>query len=70
MALTLAQVDAAIEDVQQNGQSFTQDGTTYTRANLQYLIDLRDDLLRETARTTGRPLFRAVGFSSAGYDGT
>ena len=44
MALTVAQIDQAIEDIIVKGQSSSVDGTSFTRANLPALTELRDRL--------------------------
>lgn len=71
MALSVSEIETCISDVLTNGQSTTQDGTTFTAANLQYLIELRDNAKREAAATSGaRPLIRAVNMNSMGYSNT
>ena len=68
MALTVAQFDTAIDEVLTNGQSTTQDGTTYTAANLKTLIDGRDVASREASAADGaRPMGRVVNFTTMGY---
>ena len=67
MAVTVETVEAAITDIMTNGQSASVDGINYSNANINALIALRDKLRSETATTT-RPLFRAFGFGSMGYD--
>ena len=68
MATTTATVDAAISAINDNGQSFTVDGVTYSRANLSSLIELRDRLKQEEARSSGnRPLLRGLNLSGMGY---
>jgi hypothetical protein len=57
MSLTLAQVDAAIAKVLK-GQSYTSNGYTYTRADLNALRSLRSQLQAETGVDgTGRKVF-------------
>lgn len=69
MAITLTEVETAITQVQNSGQSFAVDGITYSRANLSALIQLRDKMLNESARSAGRrPLFRGMQLNSMGYD--
>ena len=71
MALTVATIDAVIEDIANNGQSTTQDGTTYTNADLGKLTDIRNELQLEEGRTSGtRPLLRGMAFNNMGYSGT
>jgi len=66
---TLAEVNAAITKVTDEGQSSTVDGISYTRANLAALNQLRDTLKGASDRAAGsRPTFRAFNFSSMGYD--
>ena len=68
MAVTVATIDAAITDILDNGQSFTLDGQTYTKANLGKLIDLRDNLRDTTGRDDGsRPTIRGMQFGTMGY---
>ena len=69
MALTLAQVDQAIEDILVKGQAHTMDGTSFTRANLAGLTELRDRLQNTEPRTSGaRPVFRSFSMSGAAND--
>ena len=69
MALTLAQVDQAIEDILTKGQSTALDGTSLTRANLAGLTELRDRLQNTEPRTSGaRPVFRSFSMSGAAND--
>ena len=49
MALTLEQVESAIETVLVEGQSVTIEGQTVTQANVQWLLKLRDDLRAKAA---------------------
>jgi len=66
---TLAEVNAAITKVADEGQSSMIDGISYTRANLASLTQLRDTLKSASARAAGsRPTFRGFNFSSMGYD--
>jgi len=68
MAITVSTIDEAITDIQDNGQSFSLDGITYTAANLPALADLRSQLIREASRSDGtRPLMRRFKFGSMGY---
>jgi len=68
MAVTLSTVDTMIEAIQSSGQMFTVDGVTYSQANLDALIRLREALQRDTERGDGtRPTIRAVNFGSASY---
>jgi chloramphenicol 3-O-phosphotransferase len=57
LALTTAQIDAAIEAILTTGQSVTVDGVTYTRANLADLRSLRSEVAVETANSTQGHLF-------------
>jgi hypothetical protein len=66
MALTLAQIDTAIADVLTKGQSTSMDGVTYTRANLNALMQMRQMQSGTEPRTTGkRPVFRSFNMSGA-----
>ena len=68
MAVTIAEVDTAIESVQTDGQSFSIDGQTYTKARLSELITLRESLGHDAGRSDGtRPTIRAVNFAGMGY---
>jgi len=67
MALTVAEVETAIQTIQTAGQSVTIDGMTYSAANLKTLIDLRDKLQLATDRASTRPVFRAFKMSGMGY---
>jgi len=54
MADTLAQklvrVQTAIAEVEQHGQSITEEGQTFNRANLKTLYDREEQLLRQIER--------------------
>ena len=68
MSITLTEVETAITQIQESGQSFTVDGITYSRANFSLLIQLRDNLKGETDRSAGsRPTFRGFDFTAGGY---
>jgi hypothetical protein len=68
MAITVAEVESAISAIQSGGQSVTIGEMSYSAANLSALIQLRDQIKRETDRTGGgRPTFRGFNFSNAGY---
>lgn len=49
MALTISQVDQAIEDILLKGQAFSADGATFTRADLDKLRALRREIGGESA---------------------
>jgi hypothetical protein len=69
MAITLTEVETAIQQVETSGQGFTVDGVTYNRANLSALLALRDTLQRNADRESGaRPVFRGFQFNTLGYD--
>ena len=69
MALTVAQIDQAIEDIIVKGQSSSVDGTSFTRANLPALTELRDRLTHTVPRTKGRrPVVRSFNMSGAAND--
>ena len=66
---TLAEVNAAITKVTDEGQSSTVEGISYTRANLAALIQLQDTLQGASNRASGsRPTFRGYQFTTLGYD--
>ena len=68
MALTVAEIDQGITDINVGGQSFTLDGMTYTRGNVAQLVDIRNRLQKEAERSGGkRPPFRAFKMGSMGY---
>jgi len=67
MALTVAEVETAIQAIQTGGQSVTLDGMSYSAANLNTLMTLRNQLQRETDRSSGRPVFRAFNMTNMGY---
>jgi len=54
MADTLAQrldrVQAAIAEIEKHGQSITEEGQTFNRANLKTLYDREEQLLRQIER--------------------
>ena len=52
MALTIAQVDQAIEDILLTGQSYSRPGLTLTRANLPDLEKLRKRIIGDDARSS------------------
>jgi len=57
VALTVSQIDAAIEAILTTGQSITVDGTSYTRADLGRLQDLRKQIQSEEAVSTQGNIF-------------
>lgn len=57
MALTVAQIDAAIEAILTTGQSFTVDGVTYTRADLGRLQDFRRQVQAEESVSSQGSIF-------------
>lgn len=66
MALTVAQIDTAIEEVFTKGQSSSIDGTSYTRANVDALFKMREKISGIETRTSGaRPVFRSFNMSGA-----
>ena len=67
MALTVAEVETAIQAIQTAGQSVTLDGMSYSAANLKTLMDLRDQLQQATDRADSRPVFRAFNMTNMGY---
>jgi hypothetical protein len=67
MALTVGEVETAIQSIMEGGQSVTVDGMSYSAANIKTLIELRDKLQLATDRASTRPVFRAVHVSGMGY---
>lgn len=68
MALTLTTVEAAITEIQDNGQSVEMDGMTYDAANLGTLFEIRNQLKSEQSRADDtRPVFRRFNMSGMGY---
>jgi hypothetical protein len=67
MALTVGEVETAIQSIMDGGQSVTVDGMSYSAANIKTLIELRDKLQLATDRASTRPVFRAVHVSGMGY---
>ena len=57
MALTVSQIDAAIEKILATGQSITVDGVQYTRADLGRLQELRSQVQAEQAISTQGNIF-------------
>ena len=49
MALTVSQIDTAIEAILTTGQAYTADGVSYTRADLGRLQELRKTVQAEEA---------------------
>ena len=71
MAVSLTDVESAISAIQSGSQSFTVDGVSYTKANVNALIQLRTKLQREAERSGGsRPVMRAFNFTGMGYGTT
>lgn len=69
MALTLSQIDTAIAEVLTKGQSTAMDGTSYTRASLSTLLEMRKTTAGMEPRTSGaRPVFRSFNMSGAAND--
>lgn len=66
MALTVLEIDTAIQSILTSGQSVTVDGITYSKANLQSLINLRDSIMTGNAKSK-RPTMRAMNFNGMGY---
>jgi len=63
MALTVAQVDAALTTIINSGQSYTIGDTTYTRADLEALQKLRKDII-SNERGVAKTIFQRVRFGS------
>jgi phosphatidylserine decarboxylase len=66
MALTVAEIDTAIQSILTNGQTVSVDGMSYSAANLKSLQDLRDQVQME-ARNATRPTARGFNFRAMGY---
>lgn len=66
MALTVSEIDTAIKAILESGQSATVDGISYSKANLQTLIALRDRVMTINSKAT-RPTIRAMNFTGMGY---
>jgi hypothetical protein len=68
MAITLADVESAINTILTSGQAVTVDGITYTAANLKTLQDMRAEIQKEALNTAKtRPAMRAFNFGSMAY---
>lgn len=68
MAITAAEIDEAIRNIKDNGQSVSIGDTTYTEANISALFTIQQDLEAREARQQGtRPLMRRVNTSGMGY---
>ena len=66
----LRRVQAAIQEVEESGQSMSlDDGISYSRATISRLYEREKELCRAIARAEGkRPMFKRVGIGSA-YNG-
>jgi len=68
MALTVAEIDVAVQGIIETGQSFMVDGIQYSAANLGSLIKLRDSVQTDAGRTAKtRPLMRRCNINAMGY---
>lgn len=68
MAIDIDAIDTAIEAIQTTGQSISVEGMSYSAANLDALIKLRDKINSENMRAAGtRPTFRGFDFTNMGY---
>ena len=67
MALTVAELETAIQTVTTSGQSVTLDGMTYSAANLQTLVDLLNQVQQAADRASSRPVFTAFKMTNMGY---
>jgi hypothetical protein len=65
MALTVAQVDAAITSILTDGQKYVIGDREYTQADLEDLIALRKTAVSEE-RTAGKGMFQRVRFGTVG----
>ena len=66
MALTVLEIDTAIQKILTTGQSVSVDGISYSNANLASLQALRETVMKQSSKTT-RPTIRAMNFSGMGY---
>lgn len=57
MALTVSQIDTAIEAILSTGQSVTADGVSYTRADLGRLQELRKNIQAEESISSQGSIF-------------
>jgi len=65
MALTVAQIDAAISAVNNGGQEYTIGDTTFKRGDLETLRQLRKDAIA-TERSAAKTIFQRVRFGKVG----
>jgi hypothetical protein len=66
MALTVSEIDVAIQKILTDGQSVSVDGISYSAANVQSLMNLREIVMQQSSKAT-RPTIRAMNFSGMGY---
>lgn len=67
MALTVAEIETAIQTVTTTGQSVTLDGMSYSAANLQTLVNLLNQVQGAIDRASTRPVFTAFKMTNMGY---
>ncbi len=66
MALTVEQIDTAIDKILTTGQSASVDGVNYTAASLSTLWAMRKRAVADQSRSSGkRPVFRSFNMSGA-----
>lgn len=67
MALTVATIDLAIEEILISGQSHSLDGTSLSKAGLGELRQLRESIQSTETKKAGgqRPVFRSFNMSGA-----
>jgi hypothetical protein len=66
MALTVAEIDTAIQKILTTGQTVSVDGMTFSNANLSSLHTLRQKVQLEESASK-RPTGRAFSFTGMGY---
>jgi len=70
MALTVATIDLAIEEILTSGQSHSLDGTSLSKASIGELRQLRESIQSTETKKTGgqRPVFRSFNMRGAAND--
>jgi uncharacterized protein YaiI (UPF0178 family) len=68
MALSVSDIETAIESIQTNGQTVSVDGMSYSAANISQLYAMLEKERAKSDRSDGnRPTFRAFKFNGMGY---
>jgi len=67
MALTVLEIETAIKEVLEVGQTVTHDGTTFNLPDLAKLYAMQTELSSSQARSTTRPMIRGFNFDGMGY---